>query len=424
MKTIATTPRLTRNILIAMLSGILFGCLLRYVPQQPSMMFELVNTYLIDGLLAIIGTLFISLMKMMVVPVVFVSLVCGASHLGDIRQLGRLGSKTIGLYLVTTSFAITFAMLFASVLHLGTGVSLTADEQPLHIPTPSIAQTIAGLVPSNPVAAMAEGNMLQLIVFAIILGMTLTLAGDAGKRIKSFFQDANEVVMKLIMLVMIVAPVGVFALISVFFATNGISMMRELLGYFVTVLVVLLLHMIVTNSLLLTFLARLNPIGFFKKFYPVMLFGFSTSSSNATLPITLANVENELGVSNRVASFVIPIGATINMDGTAIMQGVATIFLANIAGVALTWHTYLTIILMATMASIGTAGVPGVGMVTLVMVLQQVGLGVEGISLIIGVDRLLDMARTAVNITGDAAVSCVVARSEGLFNEKVFNHKN
>jgi Na+/H+-dicarboxylate symporter len=268
---------------------------------------------------------------------------------------------------------------------------------------------------------MAEGNMLQIIVFAVLFGIAMTLAGAPGKRLLGFFQDANEVVLRLVLVLMKLAPLGVFCLIAKVFAEQGFAAFAPLLKYFFLVLAVLAVHMGVVYPSLLVLFGRLNPLAFFRGFREPMAVAFGTSSSNATLPVTLRAVEHKLGVDNAIASFTIPLGATINMDGTAIMQGVATCFIAQAYGISLSTSDYLAVIVTATLASIGTAGVPGVGLVMLAMVLRQVHLPVEGIALIIGVDRLLDMSRTVVNVTGDAAVTCVVAKSEGRLDLAKYN---
>ena len=268
---------------------------------------------------------------------------------------------------------------------------------------------------------MANGNMLQVIVFALLFGVAMALSGKAGKRVATVFEDLNTVILKLVTLLMNIAPYGVFFLMAKLFTTIDFKLIKSLALYFGIVMLALFIHGLVNYSILLKVLTGLNPITFLKKMKNACLFAFSTSSSSATMPITLETATKKLGAQNSVASFTVPLGATINMDGTAIMQGVATVFIAQVFSVDLTISDYLMVILTATLASVGTAGVPGVGLIMLAMVLNQVGLPVEGIAIIIGVDRLLDMTRTAVNVTGDCMVTCVVAKSEGQFDEKVFN---
>jgi Na+/H+-dicarboxylate symporter len=377
--------------------------------------------YVVGGLLYVVGAVFLASLKLLVVPLVFVSLVCGTAALEDVTRLSRIGGKTVALYLFTTATAISLALLAAVLIRPGDGFDLDTDAVFQAQEPPSLADTVINLFPSNPVQAMAEGNMLQIIVFAGLFGLALTLAGASGKRVLAFFGDLNEVVLKLVMLLMELAPYGVFCLIAKVFALQGFGAIAPLLKYFTVVLGVLAVHVTCTYPLLLRSLARLSPFTFFRNMRAPLALAFSTASSNATLPVTLETVEHRLGVDNSIASFTVPLGATINMDGTAIMQGVATAFIAQAYGIELGIVGYLTVVLTATLASIGTAGVPGVGLIMLAMVLRQVNLPVEGIGLIIGVDRLLDMARTAVNVTGDATVTCIVAKSEGKFSPEVFN---
>jgi Na+/H+-dicarboxylate symporter len=412
---------LTRNILIGMALGIVLGSIVHALELSSD---SFLMTYVVDGLFDMGGQIFIVSLKLLVVPLVFVSLVCGASNLGDGGGMGRIGLKTVLLYLFTTAIAITLALTVARIVDPGVGIDLQSAAEFSAPEAPSLKQVIINIFPSNPIDAMAKGNMLQVIVFALLIGISLSKCGEAGRRVKATLEDWNEVIMRLVMLLMAVAPIGVFCLLISLFANMGFGAIAELLKYFLTVAGVLVLHFVITYGLLIRFAARLNPFTFVQKMLPVIAYAFSTSSSNATLPVTLETVEHRLGVNNDVASFAIPLGATINMDGTAIMQGVATVFIAQAFNVEISATGYLMVILTATLASVGTAGVPGVGLIMLAMVLQQVGLPVEGIGLIIGVDRLLDMMRTAVNVTGDATVATIVARSEGKFDENVFNRSS
>lgn len=408
---------LTTEILIAMLAGAVVGVVVNMLFDDTGTVHDL----LVGGLFSVIGSIFVASLKMLVVPLVFVSLVCGVTALGDVAALGRIGIKAILLYLMTTAIAITIALSLAGIVSPGEGFVIAdeaADFQGRE--APALSKVITDIVPSNPVAAFADGNMLQIIVFAIIFGIAMTLAGERGQHVQSFFTDLNAVVMSMVGIVMRLAPYGVFCLIAKTFATQGVDIIMPLASYFMTVVAALLVHALVVYGLLIKFLARLNPVMFFRKMRAAMVFAFSTASSNATIPVTLRTVEHRLGVKNSVASFTVPLGATINMDGTAIMQGVATVFIAHVYGADLGLAEYLTVILTATLASIGTAGVPGVGLIMLSMVLIQVGLPVEGIALIIGVDRLLDMMRTAVNITGDATVTSIVAKTENAFDHATF----
>lgn len=422
---------LTARVFIGMIAGILTGFVLQLsFDDSGDLTFSLLglnfSTYgfFVDGIFNVIGQIFVASLKMMVVPLVFVSLVCGVCSLSDPSQLGRLGGKSIGLYILTTAIAITIAISMALLVSPGEGIALPTDSNFQPKESPGLAQVIINMVPTNPISAMAEGNMLQIIVFALLFGVALAMAGESGKRLAVMFDDLNEVNMKLVTMLMNVAPYGVFALMAKLFATMEFGTIVALIKYFLLVIVVLGIHAFVVYPIILKGLTGLNPILLLRKMREAALFAFSTSSSSATLPVTLETARKKLGVNNSVASFTVPLGSTINMDGTAIMQGVATVFIAQVFVVDLTVTDYLMVILTATLASIGTAGVPGVGLIMLAMVLEQVGLPAEGIALIIGVDRLLDMIRTAVNVSGDCTVACIVAKSEGKLNETLFNDPN
>jgi Na+/H+-dicarboxylate symporter len=422
---------LTARIVIGMAAGILVGFFFKWLlaGQDERILYILgmelpLKTFFIDGIFHIGGEIFIASLKMLVVPLVFVSLVCGTCSLSDTSSLGRLGGKTIGLYLITTAIAITLAIFAALLINPGKGVEMHSDASFDVSEAPPLSQVFIDIFPSNPIESMASGNMLQVIVFAVLFGLAMALSGKAGERLASVFNDLSEVIMKLVTLLMNLAPYGVFFLMAKLFTTLGFETIASLIKYFGVVMTVLILHGLVVYGSILKLLTGLNPLIFFRKMRDAALFGFSTSSSNATMPVTMEAVTKKLGVKNSIASFTVPLGATINMDGTAIMQGVATVFIAQVFMVDLTLTDYLMVIVTATLASIGTAGVPGVGLIMLAMVLQQVGLPVEGIALIIGVDRLLDMTRTSVNITGDAMVSCIVGKSENEFDVNVFNDIN
>ena len=411
---------LTTKIFIALIAGSLCGILLSQIGYDDT----LIDKWLVSGFFTIVGKIFISFLKMLVVPVVFVSLVCGVSALKDITILGRVGIKALILYLFTTALAISIALILALIIMPGEGANFIAEKEFSSLESPPLSEVLVNIVPSNPFSAFSEGNMLQIIVFSLLFGVAINLAGVQASKIKSAMNQLNEIVMKMVSVVMLIAPYGVFCLIAKTFATQGIDAILALGGYFFTVIAALIIHASFTYTSLVVFFANLNPIIFFKKMRNAILFAFSTASSAATIPITLNSVKTKLGVDNSVASFTVPLGATINMDGTAIMLGVATVFIANTYGIDLGLFDFLTVILIATIASIGTAGVPGVGLIMLAMVLRQVGLPVEGIAIIIGIDRLLDMLRTAVNITGDASVSCVVAKSENKISKNVFENQN
>ena len=419
---------LTARIFIGMLAGIIIGAFLQWLfDDSGDFSFSVfgwqVSTYalLVEGIFNVVGSIFIASLKMLVVPLVFVSLVCGTSSMSDPSKLGRLGGKSILLYIGTTAIAISLAVSFALLVAPGEGLNLTTDATYVAKEAPSLGQVIINMMPTNPINAMAEGNMLQIIVFSVFFGIAMAMTGDAGKRLSAFFEDLSTVIMKLVSILMNLAPYGVFVLMAKLFATIGLDTIASLLKYFLLVVFVLLVHAFISYPIILKALSGLSPLVLIKKMRDAALFAFSTSSSSATLPITMETAIKKLGVKRSVASFTVPLGSTINMDGTAIMQGVATVFIAQVYVIDLSLSDYMMVILTATLASIGTAGVPGVGLIMLAMVLQQVNLPVEGIALIIGVDRLLDMTRTAVNVTGDCMVACIVAKSENELDIEVFN---
>lgn len=332
-----------------------------------------------------IGTMFINLIKMMIVPVVLSSLVCGVASLGDMKKLGRIGVKVIVLYLVTTAIAITLALVLASIVQPGTGMELTAAKAPDIKDAPTFMEVIVAMIPANPIMSMAKAEMLPIIVFALAIGIGITATAEKGEPLLKFFTSLADVSYKLIGLIMELAPYGVFAL---------------------------LVPALVVYSSIVSGLGKMSPIKFFKGLSETMLIGFTTCSSAAALPVNMRNCEENLGASKSVISFVLPLGATINMDGTAIYLGVCAIFIANVFGIDLTSGQMMMIVLTGTLASIGTAGVPGGGVIMLAMVLQSVGLPLEGIALVAGIDRVLDMARTCLNITGDAAVTVAISHME------------
>ncbi len=408
---------LTVRILIGMAAGVLVGLAIQGFTSDD----HWIQMVLVQDVFDAGGKVFIASLRLMVVPLVLVSLVCGSSSLADGASMGRLGGKSIGLYLFTTAVAISLALGLALFISPGEGGSASQAVEYTPRPSPGMKETFLNIFPTNPIQAMADGKMLQIIVFALLLGTALGRSGDAGQRIRSLFEDLNGVLMRLIVMLISLAPFGVFFLMAKLFSEVGWRDIIELGKYFATVILALVLHASFVYPALLLWLAKTNPLKFYRKMREPMLFAFSTSSSGATLPVTLRTVEKKLGVDNSIASFSVPLGATINMDGTAIMQGVATVFIAQYFHVDLVFTDYLMVILTATMASVGTAAVPGVGLIMLTMVLTQVGLPVEGIALIIGVDRLLDMTRTAVNVAGDAMVATAVAHSEKKLDRSVLN---
>ena len=409
---------LTTKIFIALIIGAICGIILHYL--VPAGNFR--DNVLIEGVFYIIGNGFLRLMQMLVVPLVFCSLVCGAGAIGDTKTLGKVGVKTIGFYLVTTALAITVALSVANVVNPGIGLDISSIEkaETTIAESTGIADTLLNIIPKNPIQGLAEGNMLQIILFAILVGIILAKLGSKADVVSKFFAQFNDVMMEMTMIVMKVAPVGVFCLIAKTFANIGFDAFVPMLKYMFSVFFALGLQCFLVYMLLLKGFTGLNPVKFIKKFAPVMGFAFSTATSNATIPMSIDTLERKIGVDKKISSFTIPLGATINMDGTAIMQGAAVIFVARAFHIDLTFVDYLTVIATATLASIGTAGVPGVGLITLSMVFTSVGLPVEGIGLIMGIDRILDMSRTAVNITGDAVCTAIVANQNGDLDIEVF----
>ncbi len=412
---------LTKRILLGLVLGAVLGIILSFLPSS-----YIKDTILIDGIFSAVGRMFISAIKMLVVPLVFISLVCGASSIGDPQKLGRVGFKTLSFYLITTCIAISLALAIGSIINPGIGLDLSniVKQEPTIGASKSFVDVLVGMVPSNPFKSLAEGAMLQVIVFALVTGVTLSLIKDKTQQVLDLFNALNELMMKMVMVVMIAAPYGVFALITKTFATVGFQAMVPLLKYMIAVLLTLFIHVIITYMGMLRGVGKLKPVQFFKNFAPAMGVAFSTATSSGTLPVTLETAEERCGVSKNIASFTLPLGATINMDGTAIMQGVAVIFISQVYGIDPSITALLTVVLTATLASVGTAGVPGVGLITLSMVLQSVGLPIEGIALIIGIDRLLDMTRTVVNITGDAVCTILISKSEGEFDEEIYYAEN
>ena len=418
---------LTSRIILAMLLATIGGISLKFFNDGGYLgsFGELILVdFFTEGVLDIIGQIFIASLRLVIVPLVFFSLVCGVVSISSTSRLGSISIKTLSLYLLTTAIAISVALAFALLFNPGVGIDLALPTSFESASAPSLKEVLINIFPTNPVAAMAEGNMLQIIVFSLLFGIALKSLGSAGESLKRSFEVLNELMINLVKMLIELAPYGIFALLFSLFAVQGFGMIGDLAKYFFLLVFVLIFHAFFTYGSLLSILGGVNPVLFFTKVRSLAIFAFSTSSSSATMPITLDTVKNQLGVRPSIGSFTVPLGATINMDGTAIMQGIATVFISQAYNIDLTMIDYLMVILTATLASIGTAGVPGVGLIMLAMVLEQVGLPVEGIALIIGVDRLLDMTRTAVNVCGDAMVSCVVAISEDEFDSEIFSSKN
>ena len=402
-----TSLKLWQKIIIALILGIAVGAVL-----GPSA--EYIKP---------IGSLFINLIKMLIVPLIFSSLVVGICSMDDIKKMGRIGAKSFGIYLLTTAIAITIGLVIGTVLQPGAGIDMQMPaEMAAAKEAPSFIQTLLNMVPKNPVEAMASGSVLQIIVFALMLGVAINLAGEKGKPVASVFESFAEIMYKMTHIVMAFAPYGVFALMAWVAGKYGLDVLLPLgmviLGVYVGCIVHVLLTLTGGGIMLL---ARLNPVRYWRGIIDAQAVAFTTTSSSGTLPVTMECAQTNLGVSRPISSFVLPLGATINMDGTALYQGVAALFVAQAFGIDLSTGQYVTIILTSTLASIGSAGVPGAGLIMLSLVLTSVGLPLEGLAVIAGIDRILDMARTTVNVTGDLMVSVLIAKSEGELDVETYN---
>lgn len=413
---------LSAQIFIAMLTGTLLGVIIHYfIPSS-----YVRDTIVVEGILYVIGQGFIRLMQMLVVPLVFCSLICGSMSIGDSKKLGRVGVKIIVFYLLTTALAVCLALGVAMVFNPGIGLDMNAIETAevaATDTTTSLTDTFLNIIPSNPAESLASGDMLPIIVFALFVGIMLAKLGTKASTVADFFSQFNDVMIEMTMSIMKLAPIGVFCLIARTFANVGFSAFVPMLKYIGSTILALGLQCFGVYQLLLFIFTRLNPLKFVKKYFPVMVFAFSTATSNATIPMSIDTLHKKLGVSKQISSFTIPLGATINMDGTSIMQGIAVVFIAQAYGIALTPANLATVVVTATLASVGTAGIPSVGLITLAMVLNSVGLPTEGIALIMGIDRIIDMFRTAVNVTGDAVCTTIVSYQENEFDKEVFNRE-
>lgn len=390
------------RILIGLVLGVVVGLALQGSP-------EIANTFI-----APIGTIFLNLIKLIIVPLVFASLVVGIAGMEDVTKLGRVGAKTFIYYFLTTAIAIFIGLLLANVLNVGGSYVLpTAGEMAYEAAeAPPFIDTLVNIIPSNPLKALVNGDMLQIIVFALIFGMGLLVIGEKGKVVFNIFDSIAEAMYAITRFIMSLAPIGVFGLMAPVIANNGPEVLLPLIRLIGIAYLASAVHVVLVYGASVKFLSKMNPIEFAKKAFPAWATAFTTSSSSGTLPVSMQSAES-LGIPQPIYSFVLPLGATINMDGTAIYQGVSALFIAQVFGVSLTLSQQLTIILTATLASVGTAGVPGAGMIMLAMVLQSVGLPVEGIALVAGVDRILDMVRTSLNVLGDLTAALFVSRSEG-----------
>jgi Na+/H+-dicarboxylate symporter len=414
---IETPKNLTRNILLGMFLGFLVGSLFFYLNIFPESLITFIKVYVFN----LGSAIFVNLLKLLIVPLVFFSLVSGISSLTSMTSLGNITFKTITLYLSTTAIAVSLSLIVGSIFKPGAGYSSNIAP-PENLPEgQGIYETILDIFPSNIIEAMAQNQMLAVVFFSILFGLALNKTNHLTGNFSEAFEKLNTVFMQLVIMIISFAPIGVFCLIGKFVITDGLDIFQEAFKYVILLISVLIIHAFITYSLILKIFTNLNIWTFFKKMKEVAIFAFSTSSSAATIPVTLKTVQDNLGVNRNVASFVIPVGATINMDGTAIMQGMATIFIAQMSGIDLTLIQYVQVVILAVVTSIGTAAVPSAGTITLVIILQQFGLPLEAIGIILAVDRILDMLRTSVNVTGDAAIACIVADSEGLLDKGIFN---
>jgi Na+/H+-dicarboxylate symporter len=417
MTQLETPKNLTRNVLIGMFAGVLFASLFYYSQEFISQqIFLFVEKYVFN----LGGQIFKNLLLLIVVPLVFFSLVSGISSLSNMVKLGSIATKTIGLYLLTTAFAVIIAIFFGWVFN----ISGYEGEVSAYIPPSgdsSLYGTVIKIFPNNIFGAFVENNMLGIVFISVLFGIALNLTDELTNNLSKNFERLNIVFLKIVLIIMGFAPVGVFCLMGSYVMDHGLDIFGDLIQYVLILIFVLFFHLIFTYSIILKLFANLNPITFYKKMRNVALFAFSTSSSAATIPVTLKTVSDDLGVKKDVSSFVIPVGATINMDGTAIMQGLATMFIASTAGVDLSMVEYVQIVMLAMVASIGAAAVPSAGTITLALILSSLGLPLDAIGLILAVDRILDMIRTSVNVCGDAAVSCIVAVSEDELDYQIYN---
>lgn len=401
--------KLIHKVFIGLVSGIIVGALLYPLKENP-----IVSKYIVSGLFEFLGQGFLRLVKMIIVPLVFASLVTGTAAMNDVKKLGRIGIKTLAFFMGTTAIGIIAAIVGANILKPGAGIVLENVQQTQFVAkeADSFVKVLLNIIPTNPIEALVKGEMLQVIFFAVMTGFVITILGEKAKRLQGIFEEVNSLMLKMVSLIMELAPFGIFGLIGKTFITLGWAAMKPLASFIIVTYILLLFHGLVVYQILLRVYAKESPVAFLKKILAPMTLAFSTSSSAACIPLSLKTLKEEFNVEEKISSFTIPLGATINMDGTAIMQGVATVFIAQLYNIHLTTNDYFMVVLTAVLASIGTAGVPGVGTIMLSMVLSQVGLPLEGIGMILAVDRIVDMGRTTVNITGDLVCSVIIDRIE------------
>ena len=401
----------TKKIIVSMILGIIFGVLVNLIDISQSS----THSIIINGL-DLVSHLFLSALKLIIIPLIFFSIVCGIVSLSEDVSISRLGIKTISLYLVTTVIAISLGLLFASLISYEP-VLVTDLNSEINVKD---MQSENNFFPNNIFKSMVDGNIIHLLIFSILIGISASRIKEKIKTFIKYIHEFNEVINELVRIIISFTPLAVFCILSKTFATQGLDTLIPLMGYFMTVVAVLLLHFFITFSLLLKIFTRLDPIIFYRNIKDVLVFTFSTSSSSASIPFTLKTANEKCGVDKSISTFSIPLGATINMDGTAIMQGCATFFLASLYGIDLGINEILTIVITATIASIGTAGIPSAGIIMLTVIFTQIGIPLEGITLLLGVDRLLDMMRTSVNVSGDLCISCIVASSENKLDHNTF----
>ena len=401
--------KLIHKVFIGLISGIIVGALLYPMKENP-----IVSKYIVSGLFEFLGQGFLRLVKMIIVPLVFASLVTGTAAMNDVKKLGRIGIKTLAFFMGTTAIGIIAAIVGANILKPGAGIVLENVQQTQFVAkeADSFVKVLLNIIPTNPIEALVKGEMLQVIFFAVMTGFVITILGEKAKRLQGIFEEVNSLMLKMVSLIMELAPFGIFGLIGKTFITLGWAAMKPLASFIIVTYILLLFHGLVVYQILLRVYAKESPVAFLKKILAPMTLAFSTSSSAACIPLSLKTLKEEFNVEEKISSFTIPLGATINMDGTAIMQGVATVFIAQLYNINLTTNDYFMVVLTSVLASIGTAGVPGVGTIMLSMVLSQVGLPLEGIGMILAVDRIVDMGRTTVNITGDLVCSVIIDRIE------------
>ena len=402
----------TKKIIVSMILGILVGVAFNLT----SLIESTSGTYIIN-LFDLVSYLFLSSLKLIIVPLIFFSIVCGIVSLSDDVSISRLGIKTLLLYTITTVIAISLGLLFSSFMNYGP-IEMKSLDNVVNIEN---IDTDGDIFPNNIFKSLSDGNIIHLLIFAVLIGISAARIKNKIKTFIQYFFDFNDVINELVKLVISFTPLAVFCILAKTFSTQGVETIISLAGYFFTVVFVLIFHFLFSFSILIKSFTALDPIKFFQNLKDVVIFTFSTSSSSASIPFTLKAAEEKYGIDKSISTFTVPLGATINMDGTAIMQGCATFFLASLYGIDLGINEILTIVITATIASVGTAGIPSAGIIMLTVIFTQIGIPLEGITLLLGVDRLLDMMRTSVNVSGDLCISCVIASSENKINEKVFN---